>query len=137
MTTLRRDLATEKNLRAIAESSASNLLTKEKTTLLQVEDMKKQVTALTADKATLEASVASCETAKAALLTTVSQLKESHEKALADILDNKKMLEDELAGAREALTKGAEEALHVLENGFKLCWDRAVKEGYGMEAHTF
>ena len=56
---------------------------------------------------------------------------------IAEFGKNKTLLEKELANVRKALSKSHEEAFGALEVGYNLCWNRAVKAGYNMEAHTF
>ena len=108
-----------------------NLLTAE------VEAVRRQTAELETDKESLNSLIASYQKIEVENSTALAELKRDHAEALDAVKREKLVLQEELEQVRGELAHCQDEALKAMEDGYQVCWDRAVEAGYDMEEHTF
>lgn len=106
-------------------------------TLKVLENVRAEKKSLMTDKTALNALVVAYQKIEKDLNGSVNKLIQEKADLLAVSVAEKSKLEKDLAATKAALDKGAEEAFKSLENGYTLCWERAVAAGYNMDDHTF
>ena len=134
---LRADLVDAQRHKVDAEKRIASLGRKNREALGAVAGLEKRVEALDSDKEALNALVASYQNIEVEFAADKKRMAAEYCSVIAEFGKNKTLLEKELANVRKALSKSHEEAFGALEVGYNLCWNRAVKAGYNMEAHTF
>lgn len=107
------------------------VLEKEKTeTGKIVTSMKERNGVLVTDKKALSALVVSYQKIEANLNASLTKARNDH-------VDEVARLETDLEAVREELRLSREENLKSFEEGYVACWDRANKNGYAMNDHSF
>ena len=96
----------------------------------KVNSLKERNGALATDKKALSALVVSYQKIEADLNASLAKARKDH-------VDEVGRLEIELESAREELRLSREENLKSFEEGYQACWDRANKNGYAMNDHSF
>ena len=127
---LRAEVAGLKDSRRDAEAKACDALK-------VIEALRAEKKGLMTDKAALNALVVAYQKIEKDLNDSKGKLIQEKAELLASFAAEKAKLEGELASAAAASAKSAEEAFKSLENGYTLCWERAVVAGYNMDNHTF
>ena len=134
---LRADVLEMQRSKADVEKRVAALGRKNRDASGVVADLEKKVEALTADKEVLNALVASYQNIQSELTGEVTQMRVDSSLVIAELGKHKVQLEKKLAAVEDALKTSQDDAFAALENGYVLCWERAVKAGYDMGPHTF
>ena len=127
MARIRRDHEVAKRRSAEVEERLSAEVTK----------LKMKNAALVTDKELLNDLITSYQKIEAENTTIAAAIKAEHERVLNSLRDEKRGLEESLGKAQADLSRCREEALKAVEDGYQVCWDRAVEAGYDMKDHTF
>ena len=105
--------------------------------LKAVDSLKVEKTSLLTDKGALNDLVASYQKIETELSATIRQLEKEKSDLVLAAAAEKESLEKDLGAVKADLVASANEAFKSLENGYLLCWERAVGAGYEMSGHTF
>lgn len=134
---LRSDVVEMQKHKADAEKRIVALARKNRDAVGAIAGLEKKVEALAGDKEALNALVASYQNIESEHAAEVARMRLDGGLVIAELGKHKVQLEKRLGDVESALLKSQNDAFAALENGYTLCWDRAVKAGYDMEPHTF
>lgn len=102
-----------------------------------VDSLRVEKTSLLTDKGALNDLVASYQKIETELSASIRGLEKEKSDLISAAAEEKRLLKADLDAARADLATSANEAFRSLENGYVLCWERAVAAGYDMTGHTF
>ena len=134
---LRSELFEVKNSRAVMEKRLQISSEKERIASSELAALLELRSSWAAEKESLMSELALKGEEVKKVQLVLEQEKASHGKALDVVVGERDSALLKLRQIEAELEKSQNESVQSLEEGYKICWERAVAAGFNMEEHTF